>query len=115
MATSLPRLAASMIAARIELTTFADVESLSSPSRFQERGVAPAAAEIGAVSVRHLHEVNRREHAMANAINIEKLATGRTGGYVARVDAVEGEAELVFTIRGPALISAGAFLPSLRS
>ena len=73
-----------MIAARIELTTFADVESLNSPSRFQERGVAPTAAEIGAASVRHLHEVNRREHTMANAINIEKLATTLRGSTLSK-------------------------------
>ncbi len=48
---------------------------------------------------------------MANAINIEKLTTGKTGRYVARVDGVEGE--LVFTIRGPALISADhTFVPA---
>ena len=43
---------------------------------------------------------------MANAINIDKLTTGKTGRYFARIDGVEGEAELVFTIRRPALISA---------
>jgi len=46
------------------------------------------------------------EQAMANAISIEKQTTRTTGRYVARVDGVEGEAELVFTVRGPALISA---------
>lgn len=43
---------------------------------------------------------------MANAISIEKLTTEKTGRYVARVDGVEDEAELTFTIRGLALISA---------
>ena len=43
---------------------------------------------------------------MANAISIEKQMNRNTGRYVARVDGVECEAELVFTVRGPALISA---------
>lgn len=43
---------------------------------------------------------------MSDAIRIEKEETGRRGRYVARVDGVEGEAELAFTRRGPGLISA---------
>ena len=43
---------------------------------------------------------------MPIAINIEKLTTGRTGRYVARVEGVEGEAVLSFTTLGAALISA---------
>ena len=43
---------------------------------------------------------------MNSAVHIEKQTAGRTGRYVARVDGVEGEAELDFTIRGPKLISA---------
>jgi uncharacterized protein len=43
---------------------------------------------------------------MVNAISIEKQTAGRRGRYVARIDGVEGEAELVFTVRGPSLISA---------
>ena len=40
------------------------------------------------------------------AINSEKGVTGRSGRYVARIDGVDGEAELRFTVRGPSLISA---------
>jgi predicted GNAT family acetyltransferase len=44
--------------------------------------------------------------AMVNKISIEKQTAGRRGRYAARIDGVEGEAELVLTVRGPALISA---------
>jgi len=43
---------------------------------------------------------------MANAITIEKETDGKTGRYVARIAGVEGEAELVFTNLGAALIRA---------
>jgi predicted GNAT family acetyltransferase len=43
---------------------------------------------------------------MKSAVRIEKQTAGKAGRYVGRVDGVEGEAELVFTIRGPKLISA---------
>jgi uncharacterized protein len=43
---------------------------------------------------------------MSDAIRIEKEEAGRRGRYVGRIDGVEGEAELVFTLRGPGLISA---------
>jgi predicted GNAT family acetyltransferase len=43
---------------------------------------------------------------MANAFKIEKSTTGNAGRYVARLDGVEGEAELVFTIDGPGRITA---------
>ena len=43
---------------------------------------------------------------MNNAISIEKQVAGTSGRYVGRIDGVDGEAELLFTIRGPALISA---------
>ena len=42
---------------------------------------------------------------MSGAISIEKVQETR-GRYVARIDCVEGEAELVFTPRGAGLISA---------
>ena len=64
------------------------------------------AAEIGAVSVQGMHEVNRPKHVMATVINIERPATRKSGRDIARVEDVEGEAALSFTIRGPALISA---------
>ena len=38
--------------------------------------------------------------------HFDKRIDGRTGCYVERIDGVEGEAELVFTARGPTLISA---------
>ena len=43
---------------------------------------------------------------MANPISIEKQLAGTRGRYVARVEGVEGEAELVFSVLGAALISA---------
>ena len=43
---------------------------------------------------------------MTGAISIEKQVAGTSGRYVARIDGVDGEAELRFTIRGPSLISA---------
>ena len=43
---------------------------------------------------------------MASAISIEKRVAGTSGRYVARIDGVEGEAELIFTVRSPSLISA---------
>jgi predicted GNAT family acetyltransferase len=76
-------------------------------------GVALTATEIGAVSVRRMHEVNQPKRAMANAINIEKLKTTITGRYIAGIDGVEGEAELVFATRGAALIGVDhAFTPA---
>jgi hypothetical protein len=43
---------------------------------------------------------------MASDIHIEKQVNGRSGRYVARIDGVEGEATVTFTMRGPELISA---------
>ena len=43
---------------------------------------------------------------MAGEKHFDKRIDGRTGRYVARIDGVEGEAELVFTVRSPTLISA---------
>ena len=43
---------------------------------------------------------------MSGEVSIEKHVDGTHGRYVARVEGVDGEAELVFTVRGPALISA---------
>lgn len=43
---------------------------------------------------------------MAKAIDIEKRIHGDRGGYVARVEGVEGEAHLDVTVRGPGLVSA---------
>ena len=43
---------------------------------------------------------------MATPIRIEKRVTGTNGRYVGRIDGVDGEAELLFTVRGPSLISA---------
>jgi uncharacterized protein len=43
---------------------------------------------------------------MAASIRIDKETAGRGGRYVARIEGVEGEAQLVFTIRGAGLISA---------
>jgi len=43
---------------------------------------------------------------MNNAISIEKRVAGTSGRYVGRIDGVDGEAELIFTVRGPSLISA---------
>lgn len=43
---------------------------------------------------------------MGNEKRIEKHVEGRAGRYVARIDGVEGEAELTFTARGPSVISA---------
>jgi hypothetical protein len=36
-----------------------------------------------------------------NAIGIEKRVAGTSGRYVGRIAGVDGEAELVFTVRGP--------------
>ena len=41
-----------------------------------------------------------------NAISIEKRVAGTSRRYVGRIDGVDGEAELHFTVRGPTLISA---------
>jgi hypothetical protein len=43
---------------------------------------------------------------MTGAISIEKQVAGTSGRYVARIDGVDGEAGLRFTVRGPSLISA---------
>ena len=43
---------------------------------------------------------------MGDAIRIEKQETAAGGRYVARIDGVDGEAQLVFTNRGPGRISA---------
>jgi uncharacterized protein len=43
---------------------------------------------------------------MAPNINFEKGVVGEAGRYVARIENLDGEAEIVFTIQGPALISA---------
>ena len=43
---------------------------------------------------------------MTGAISIEKRVAGTSRRYVGRIDGVEGEAELLFTVRGPSLISA---------
>jgi len=43
---------------------------------------------------------------MNKAISIEKRVAGTSGRYVGRIDGVDGEAELIFTVRGPGLISA---------
>ena len=43
---------------------------------------------------------------MTSAIGIEKRVAGTSGRYVGRIDGVDGEAELIFTVRGPGLISA---------
>jgi uncharacterized protein len=46
------------------------------------------------------------EHEMSGAISIEKRVSGTSGRYVARIEGVDGEAELLFTSRSPRLISA---------
>ncbi len=46
------------------------------------------------------------EDGITGAISIEKRATGTSGRYVARIDDVQGEAELRFTVRGPCPIIA---------
>ncbi len=43
---------------------------------------------------------------MAEAIHIEKEVSGKHGRYVARIDGVEGEGELAFTVQAPGRISA---------
>jgi predicted GNAT family acetyltransferase len=43
---------------------------------------------------------------MVNAITIEKQTGEKSGRYVARIKGIDGEAELVFTIRSPGVISA---------
>lgn len=43
---------------------------------------------------------------MAPEVRISKVLSGDHGRYVARIDGADGEAEITFTIRGPALISA---------
>lgn len=43
---------------------------------------------------------------MSKEIKIEKQSGDGVGRYVARIDGIEGEAELTFSVRGPALISA---------
>lgn len=43
---------------------------------------------------------------MASGIRFDKLIAGKAGRYAARIDGVEGVAELIFTVRGPELISA---------
>jgi len=43
---------------------------------------------------------------MAADIGFEKVVSGTAGRYVARIEGINGEAEIIFTIRGPALISA---------
>ncbi len=43
---------------------------------------------------------------MTGKIRIEKAVTGEAGRYVGRIDGTDGEAEITFTVKGPALISA---------
>ena len=43
---------------------------------------------------------------MAADIGFEKVVSGTAGRYVARIEGINGEAEIIFTIRDPALISA---------
>ncbi len=43
---------------------------------------------------------------MTEAVKIEREESGEHGRYVARIDGVEGEAELAFTVQSGALISA---------
>ena len=43
---------------------------------------------------------------MTSATRIEKRVAGTSGRYVARIDGVDGEAELIFTVRDSSLISA---------
>jgi len=43
---------------------------------------------------------------MTAAIRIEKQALGERGRYVARIDGIEGEAELVFTVLNKGLVRA---------
>lgn len=43
---------------------------------------------------------------MSQEIRIEKQAGDGAGRYVARIEGIDGEAEITFTVRGPALISA---------
>jgi uncharacterized protein len=43
---------------------------------------------------------------VTSAISIEKRVAGTSGRYVGRIDGVDGEAELAFTVRGPSTISA---------
>lgn len=51
-------------------------------------------------------ELLARESRVTSAIRIEKHVAGRSGRYVGRIDGVDGEAELAFTVRGPSTISA---------
>jgi predicted GNAT family acetyltransferase len=43
---------------------------------------------------------------MAPEMRFEKVISGTAGRYVGRIDGLDGEAEITFTVRGPALISA---------
>ena len=43
---------------------------------------------------------------MSHAIRVEKQEDPTGGRYVARIDGVDGEAELAYTVRGPDLVSA---------
>jgi predicted GNAT family acetyltransferase len=43
---------------------------------------------------------------MGNGKRIEKQASDSEGRYAGRIDGVEGEAELTFTVQGPSVISA---------
>jgi uncharacterized protein len=43
---------------------------------------------------------------MTSATSIEKRVAGTSGRYVARIDGVDGKAELLFTVRDPSLIRA---------
>lgn len=43
---------------------------------------------------------------MVREIKIEKESADGIGRYVARIDGVDGEAELTFTVRGKGLVSA---------
>jgi predicted GNAT family acetyltransferase len=43
---------------------------------------------------------------MGNEKRIEKQADETGGRYVARIDGIDGEAELAFSVRGPSVISA---------
>jgi len=43
---------------------------------------------------------------MAGEFQFEKQISGATGRYTARIEGVAGEAEILFAVRGPNLISA---------
>jgi predicted GNAT family acetyltransferase len=67
---------------------------------------AQAEASVDNEAPRSVNDHPRGKATMAHNIRFDKVVSGTAGRYLARIDGIDGEAEITFTLRGPALISA---------